>query len=183
MRAKKQLLLIGIAGALLLGSNSRAGARLRLPGPQALAQLSPVPIWPSDGVIPKEVSDQYVFYDPRTEEYVIAYPENLGTPQFERNRGRLLVSRFPTARGAKPSIQFSVVREQEKYRYTYQVDNGGGARRPITSWYLATPVRPDGTLTAPSNCVVGTTQSGIKRRRFKCGGLASPRRGAFLDDA
>src|SRR5215207_5295835 len=103
-------------------------------------QLSSVPIWPSNGIVPKEVSNQYVFYDPRTEEYVVAYPENLGTPDFERNSGRLLISRFPTTKGAKPFIQFSIVRDQEKYRYTYRLANAEGAKRSITSWYLATPV-------------------------------------------
>ena len=128
---------------------------------QTAAQLSGVPIWPSNGVISKEISNQYVFYDPRTAECVIAYPANLGTSQFEKNPGKLVISRFATTRGARPSIQFSIVHDQEKYRYAYRVANGAGAKRPITSWYLATPVRPDGTLMAPSKWVTTTTRSSI----------------------
>src|SRR5678810_443071 len=132
----------------LVVPTSYFAVRPSLSTPQAAVQLSPVPIWPSNGVILKEVSGQYVFYDPSTEEYVIAYPENLGTSESEKNPGKLLISRFPTTKGAKPSIQFSIIRDQEKYRYTYRIANAAGAKRPITSWYLATPVQPDGALTA-----------------------------------
>lgn len=118
--------------------------------PQRTIRISPVPFWPSNGVVPPELSDRYVFYDLNNEEYVIRYPENLGTPEFGANPGSIKTYRIPTNRGSQPTITFAVTREQGKFKYAYRITNSEKAKKPIMSWDLVMPSEPDGDLTVPA---------------------------------
>ena len=44
----------------------------------------PVPAWSENGVIPPALKDHHVFVDLAKNEYVVAYPANLGSPTFEK---------------------------------------------------------------------------------------------------
>jgi len=85
-----------IAGTFLVASSilSFQGQAPTGQGLQTRVSLSPVPLWPADGVIPNELAQQYVFYDVNAEEYVVAYPENIETEDFAKNPGKLIVQRF-----------------------------------------------------------------------------------------
>src|SRR6266481_5369698 len=56
-------------------------------------QFSPVPLWPADGRIPSELSNRHVFYDAAADEVVIAFPSNLGSPDFDKDPGSLKLYR------------------------------------------------------------------------------------------
>src|SRR5580692_1971666 len=45
----------------------------------------PVPAWPANGVVPPDMKSHYVFVDPAKNEYIVAYPGNLGSPNFEKD--------------------------------------------------------------------------------------------------
>ena len=126
--------------------------------------FSPVPIWSSDGIISPEYQDKYVFFDVETGEAVLAYPANLGTPEYETSPGDLVIRRFALSRNVEPEMSVTVEGINPlKYRYEYTVKNRAGARNPIKRWNIVlprealddvalNPVRPDGwtSLTSQS---------------------------------
>jgi hypothetical protein len=109
----------------------------------------PVPLWPKDGLIPKEPTHQYVFYDLPADEYVVVYPENIEEPDYDKNPGPLHIERIGTTRETKPEVSFSVNPEGDKFKYRYRMSNKEGARKAITTWMLSMPELPDGPLAAP----------------------------------
>ena len=120
-----------------------------VPLQRSLPQPGQVPAWPKSGVIPPQFATRYVFYDFDTDEFVLAFPENLGRPEFASNHGALRVYRIPSNRTARAVITFEVVSVQGKYKYAYRVENRIEAKQPIMSWDVVLPDPPDGTITAP----------------------------------
>src|SRR5881628_4209068 len=69
----------------------------------------PVPAWPPGGVTSATLTDKFVFLDLANNEYVLAYPENLGTPAFEKDGpGSLKISRYELQRNVEPVASVTV---------------------------------------------------------------------------
>jgi len=100
----------------------------------------PVPAWPQDGVIPAALKESYVFIDLPKNEYVVAYPENLGTEAFAKDPGKIRINRYPLLRDVQPAIAVTITSiNAAKLRYAYTVANGGGAKQSIDMLVLALP--------------------------------------------
>ncbi|MBI4472362.1 MAG: hypothetical protein HY646_06815, partial [Acidobacteria bacterium] len=111
----------------------------------------PAPAWPADGVIPAELKTKYVFIDASKNEFVIAYPENLGKPEFEKEPGTLRIARYELLREVAPSVAVSISPAGSTYKYTYAVANGKTAKQSIDQFTIVAPEpvadsinRPDG---------------------------------------
>ena len=141
--------------------------------------FSPVPIWPSNGIIPQELQGKYVFYDPSTEEIVLAFPENLENLQSGETPGPLHIERVNTNRGAHPSITFSITPAQKKYLYAYRIENDASAKKFITAIDLPAPsFGSDDLLSAPAHWRAAPMKSeigavGQALRSFSAGYLLS----------
>ncbi len=97
--------------------------------------LSPVPLWPADGDLSGLPSDQYVFFDPRSAEWVVSYPQILTDPQSER-----VTLRFGSHAEVAPSIVAHGTRQSDgSYSYSYVVENAETAHTPIQKWTLVAP--------------------------------------------
>jgi hypothetical protein len=94
--------------------------------------LSPLPIWPADGVIPQALRDRYAFLDPSAGQIVLAYPENLGRPQFARSPGARHVERVDLNNQVKASVASIVSLEGAQFVYRYRIANAKQAKRPVT---------------------------------------------------
>ena len=99
-----------------------------------------VPPYPQDGQIPPQYANQYVFADPLTEDYIISYPENLGTPEFAQNPGRRITARVERAIHIAPEISVETRRNEGKYLYEYSIKNGPGARQTIKRFMISLPM-------------------------------------------
>ena len=113
---------------------------------------SPIPLWPVDGNIPRELDGKFVFLDAATGQLVIAVPENFGTPDFANAPGRRNVQRFDLNSLVQATVDVTVQETQNKFRYAYRVNNSSRAKHPITNWHLALPAFETGDgASAPAN--------------------------------
>src|SRR5262245_51125224 len=103
----------------------------------------PVPAWPEDGVVPSELKGHYVFVDLAKNEYVLAYPANLGTPAFDKEGpSALKISRYELLRYVDPAALVDVTRPSPtKYKYAYTITNGPSAKQSIDQWSLVVPLQ------------------------------------------
>jgi len=103
----------------------------------------PAPSWPQDGVIPPALKERYVFVDLAKNEYVLAYPANLGTPAFEKEGpGSLKIARYELLRNVDPGVLVEVTHPAPtKYRYAYTITNGPSAKQSIDQWSLVVPLQ------------------------------------------
>ncbi len=101
----------------------------------------PVPAWPASGVIPPELKSHCVFVDAEKNEYVVAYPDNLGSPNFEKDGpSERHVSRYKLQRGADPAVAVAVSASSGgKYKYAYTIFNSPKAKQSIDQWILLLP--------------------------------------------
>ena len=115
--------------------------------------FSPVPIWPHDGVIPSELGDRYVFLDPEAGQLVFAYPENLGSPDFERKPGARRLERIDLNDRVAVSVSVVVEPSGSDFRYSYRVSNDKHAAQPIRRFDMAVPEFGEGkdAIFAPAN--------------------------------
>src|ERR1700733_6953596 len=96
------------------------------PEPQDTVGLTdfPVPAWPANGMVGASFKDQYVFVDLAKNQYVIAYPENLETPEFATNPGHLKNNRYELLRSVVPNVSVVITTvNPARYKYTYTVAN------------------------------------------------------------
>jgi hypothetical protein len=77
MKRKYKVITSVLSVLLVFTSNRGSQSGQSNQAPQARVQPSPVPLWPYRWSAAKRVAGRYVFYDPSTEEYVLAYPEKL----------------------------------------------------------------------------------------------------------
>jgi hypothetical protein len=135
MRVIKQTILVTAALLLLAGL-----ALAQQPqDPVGLTDF-PAPAWPANGVVPAELKDKYVFIDLAKNEYVVAYPENLASPTFEKDGpGALKIIRLELLRNVQPAVSVSVVQNAGKYKYAYNVANTAGAKQSLDQWSLILP--------------------------------------------
>ena len=99
----------------------------------------PVPEWPKDGVVSGAMKENYVFVDLEKNEYVVAYPENLGTDAFTKDGpGKMKVSRYELLRNVAPAVGVAITPSTgSKLKYAYTVANGAKAKQSIDVWVLA----------------------------------------------
>jgi len=100
----------------------------------------PVPAWPANGVIPAEMKNQFVFVDLPNNEYVVAYPENLGSPNYEKDGpAERRVHRYKLQRDVDPQVAVAITAAGGKYKFVYAVSNGPKAKQSIDQWALVLP--------------------------------------------
>jgi hypothetical protein len=101
----------------------------------------PAPPWPADGKVPPELKETYVFVDLAKNEYVVAYPENLGTEAFAKDPGPLRINRYDLLRNVSPAVSVAIapVPNSAKFKYTYTVANASSAKQSIDQYILVLP--------------------------------------------
>jgi hypothetical protein len=116
-----------------------------------LALPDPAPAWPASGVVPPDMKDKYVFVDNEKNEFVVAYPENLGTPTFEKDGpGPLRIARFELLRSVAPAVSVSVsAAPGGTYKYAYTIGNGAAAKQSIDQFSIVTP-QPAKSINKPA---------------------------------
>jgi len=111
----------------------------------------PVPNWPASGVVPGEMKDKYVFVDLAKNEFVLAYPENLGTPAFEKEGpGSIKMARYELLRNVEPVASVAITTNAGKYKYAYTISNAASAKQTIDSWSLVIPDASGDTIKGPA---------------------------------
>src|SRR5215470_6495605 len=104
MRVIKHIILAMISALLVAGSLLAQQA-------QDVVGLTdfPAPPWPANGVVPAEMKDKYVFIDLSKNEYIVAYPENLASPTFEKDGpGALKISHLELLRNVQPNVSTAI---------------------------------------------------------------------------
>jgi hypothetical protein len=124
----------------------------------------PVPAWPANGVVDASLKDRYVFVDLAKNEYVIAYPENLGTDAFATNPGRMKITRYDMLRNVTPAVSLAVTPAGTGYKYSYTVANGAGAVQSIDTFVLALTTASATAIVRPPDGWFGIVQ---RNRTFK----------------
>jgi len=148
------VVLLLLAATLLAGQNDVAG----------LTDF-PVPAWPENGVVPAELKDNYVFVDLPKNEYVVAYPENLGTDAYAKEGpGRLKINRYELLRDVDPIVSVAITAADSKYKYAYTVENGKSAKQSIDQWIMSLPPSGANAAVHAPDGWFGLTQKG---RTFK----------------
>src|SRR5581483_4450250 len=106
-------------------------------------QVSPVPLWPLDGNVSRLPEKQYVFLDASKGQWVVSYPEDIGSPAGNRRTLRIGRSSLTV-----PAVSVSVSRNPDgTYTYRYNLENGAPAKTPVERWRIIVP-RNDPVFTA-----------------------------------
>src|SRR5215470_18573674 len=146
MRVIKHIILAMISALLVAGS-------LLAQQSQDVVGLTdfPAPAWPANGVVPAELKDKYVFIDLAKNEYVVAYPENLASPTFEKDGpGALKIVRLELLRNVQPAVSASVTAANGgKFHYTYNVSNAAGAKQSLDQWSMVVPTGDGVSMKGP----------------------------------
>ena len=123
----------------------------------------PVPAWPANGVVPPELKNNYVFVDLSKNQYIVAFPENLGSPNFEKDGpAERRINRYPLQRDVDPTAAVAVTSAGGKYKYVYTVFNGPNAKGSLDQWALVlAPGTETSSLKQPANWF-GAIQKGRK---------------------
>ncbi len=117
--------------------------------PVALTDF-PVPAWPANGVVPADMKDKYVFVDLAKNQYVVAYPENLGSATFEKDGpGPLKTGRFELLRNVAPVVSVAVTASGGKFKYAYNVANTPSGKQSLDQWSLVLPEKANPVLKGP----------------------------------
>src|SRR5262249_19909656 len=100
----------------------------------------------------------------RHHEFVVAYPENLGSPNFEKDPpASRQVSRYKLQMDVDPKVAVSVATSNGgKFRYAYTVSDGPAAKGSIDQWALTLPeAAASGAAKSPAGWF-GVVQKGRK---------------------
>lgn len=128
--------------------------------PAGLSLDFPVPVWPANGVLSPDMKDHFVFVDLANNEYVVAYPENLGSPNYDKDGPKeRRVFRYKLQRAVEPQVGVSITSTGGKYKYVYAVSNGPKAKQSIDQWALVLPEGIAGTASKQPAGWFGTVQS------------------------
>jgi len=124
----------------------------------------PVPAWPANGVIPPELKNHYVFVDLAKNEYIVAYPENLGSPTFEKDGpSDRRVNRYKLQRDVDPRVAVAVTASTGgKYKYAYTVLNSPSAKESLDQWAVVLPDAVDSSTVKQPAGWFGVIQKGRK---------------------
>ena len=84
---------------------------------------------------------------------VLEMPSGFGPVGVVENKpGSRRIDRVQTNRGSRPTLSFYVEQDEEKFVYTYQVENRSSARQAITAWDLPVPsIAEVDAITAPEH--------------------------------
>jgi hypothetical protein len=99
----------------------------------------PVPAWPAKGVALADLNGKYVYVDLAKNEYVVTYPENLGTDAFAQTPGPLRTNRYELLRNVTPTVSVAVTPVGPRYRYAFTVENGPSAKQSIDQFIMVLP--------------------------------------------
>lgn len=111
------------------------------------AGFSPVPIWPQSGVLPDALQQQYVFFDPSTNEVVLNVPEDPAAP----NNGVRKQVRFTLHNGTDPLVSVHIQPSAGgSLSYQYSIGNGSSARQPLETFALFVPANSGLQASHPS---------------------------------
>jgi hypothetical protein len=140
MRASKWTLVF-----IILASTAMVDVAQQRDSTNPLSVEFPVPLWPANGVIPPELKTNYVFLDLAKNEYVVAYPQNLGSPDFEKDGpGQRDVMRFPMQRNVDPKVIVALTPANGgKVKYAYTIADSPSAKQAIDQWVLVLPDSSD----------------------------------------
>jgi hypothetical protein len=137
----------------------------------------PVPEWPANNMVPAEMKDKYVFVDIAKNEFVLAYPENLGTPTFEKDGpGAIKMARYELLRNVEPSVSVAVTSASGKFKYAYTVANAAAAKQSIDQFAVSAPEEVGPAIKGPA----GWFAIMQKGRKFKLSNPDWIRTGAAL---
>ena len=96
---------------------------------QDLPTYKNIPIWPEDGIIPKEWQDRYVFVDLDAGQMVLAYPTRLARGDARHYPEPFRIERFDLNNQVDASISVSVRRGSDSnFIYEYEVSNSSEAQ-------------------------------------------------------
>ena len=123
MKSFAVFLLIVLASVALFGQAT----------PQAA--LSPFPIWPSDGNIPDNLKDYYVFLGPKVGQVTVSYPASLYDPSLTGRKTFVL----DLHNQVEPIFSIQISAGNGIYNYDYVLRNGKSAKQVIKTWSLPGP--------------------------------------------
>src|SRR5579884_2960548 len=145
MRVFKQLTVSFIALLLVAGVSLAQQTQ----DPVGLSDF-PAPPWPANGVVPAELKDKYVFIDLAKNEYIVAYPENLASPTFEKDGpGALKISHLELLRNVQPVVSVAITSANGKFHYTYNIANDKTAKQTLDQWSLILPNAEGASIKGP----------------------------------
>lgn len=126
-------------------------------GQHAAPAFSPVPLWPLDGNIPASFSAHSVFFNPETNEIVVALPSPGG--------GRA-IRRFELHNQADVKSQVTVTPlTNGLFAYDYVLSASPTSKRPLKTWSLLIPdAKPQLTPGDPAFWHAGINPSGLVDR-------------------
>ena len=139
---KSVILILGVVPVkklLLVFAATMASASWSVAQPGQGGRISPVPIWPVDGLLPPEMDKQYAFLDVNAGQLVLAIPEHLGDSKYELDPGPRRILRFDLQNQVRPSLSLDVRVSGAGFQYSYRVGNGEGARKSITAFDIVVP--------------------------------------------
>ena len=98
------------------------------------------------------MKNHYVFVDLANNEYVVAFPENLGSPNLEKDGPKeRVVRRYKLQLNVEPHVVVAVTPSNGgRYKYGYTVSNGANAKQSIDQWVLVLPEGAAGSTKQPS---------------------------------
>ena len=138
---------------------------------QDLPTYKSIPIWPEDGIIPKEWQDRYVFLDLDAGQMVLAYPTRLARGDARHYPEPFRIERFDLNNQVDASISASVRRGSDSsFIYDYEVSNSSEARQALRT--LRIPTRkfgPNDAILAPALWRGAATRSSINAIRLSVG--------------
>lgn len=109
--------------------------------PESVAsRITPIPLWPTDGVLSSEKANNDVFYSPETEEIVVLTDE-------ARASGKPL--RFGLRSKAVAEVAASVTESGDTFVYSYLVGNSAKSRGRLQAWSLLVPADAEMRASAP----------------------------------
>ena len=148
---------------VLIGSADVAGNQF--------SDISSIPIWPKDGVIPVEWKDRYVFLDLDAGQMVLAYPEGLSRLRSDRVGGALRIERFDLKNQVAPVLSVTVRRNSQKsFTYEYKVANLASAKKAINNVRIPTRVfGPDDSILGPVRWGAAASRSSVTAIRRAAG--------------
>ena len=132
------LVLLGLPSPLLSRSAGLSASPPRSKEPTRGVMILSAPIFPADAnteLLGQRFPGQFVFFDAKTMDVILAYPQSPGGP--------LTIHRIRTPPHVTAEIDSTVSPgPQSGYRYRYVVTNAAGNGQPIRSWLLPIPEPP-----------------------------------------
>ena len=109
--------------------------------------FSTIPPWPNDNQPPADLADtHFVYTDVKTGEYVISYPEGLGTPD---RTNRRMTFRWEPANLVDPQVSVKMSKSPDgSVTYDYTVTNGPKGKRALRWFSIVAPSGDDTVKTS-----------------------------------